>query len=304
MERSETVEKFRERLSQVIEERGVTRSAFATEIGLDRSTLSQLLSPGNERLPRAETIVSIARVAQVSVDWLLGVIEQGRAGTQLVANALEIEPGAGLPMDERLERWHKEAVGAKVRYVPSTLPDLLKSPAIIRYEYEAYGALVPQARIEQAEARLAYTRRPETDIEVCTSSQSLRDFAEGRGIWDRLDREARVKQLESMAELTEELYPTFRWFLFDGLWRYSAPYTIFGAKRAAVYLGNMYFVFNGGEQIRALTRHFDDLIRGARMQPPDVPNFILGLLRDLPPKPANATSGKTAAKRAKGMAKK
>ena len=46
--------------------------------------------------------------------------------------------------------------------------------------------------------------------------------------------------------------------------------TIFGVKRAALYLGNMYLVLNGTEQIRAMTRHFDDLIRAATVQPPDV----------------------------------
>jgi hypothetical protein len=52
-------------------------------------------------------------------------------------------------------------------------------------------------------------------------------------------------------------------FLFDRRSRYSVPLTIFGPKRAAIYIGNMYFVLNSTEHIRALTRHFDDLIRVA-----------------------------------------
>ena len=31
-----------------------------------------------------------------------------------------------------------------------------------------------------------------------------------------------------MIQLVDELYPTFRWFLFDGSRRYAAPVTVFG----------------------------------------------------------------------------
>ena len=59
------------------------------------------------------------------------------------------------------------------------------------------------------------------------------------------------------------------------------PLTIFGPKRVAVYVGNMYLVFNSTEHIQVLTRHFDDLIRAAVVQPPDVIDFLKGLLREL-----------------------
>src|SRR3546814_18994843 len=77
-----------------------------------------------------------------------------------------------------------------------------------------------------------------------------------------------------MADLLEELYPTFRWFLYDGLQRYSVPITIFGPLRAAIYVGQMYLVFQSTEHIRTLTENFDGLIRGAVAQPPEVPNHL------------------------------
>ena len=82
-----------------------------------------------------------------------------------------------------------------------------------------------------------------------------------------------------MIALVDELYPTFRWFLFDGLQRYTIPVTIFGPQRAAIYLGQMYIVFTSTEHIRTLTQHFDDLIRSAVIQPTDVPTY-LRTLRD------------------------
>jgi transcriptional regulator with XRE-family HTH domain len=265
---------FRERLNSVIQQSGRSRSAFAAEVGMDRSTLSQLLSDTNDRLPRAETIAAIANKAQVSADWLLGLSQEGQLGTDVLAQALEVEAESALPGDARLLRWQAEALGYKIRYVPTTLPDLLRTEEVIRYEYGEYGTQVPKGRIEQTEAQLAYSRRPETDMEVCSSFQSLEGFTRGEGVWRNLSAKTRRAQIDWMIVLLDELYPTFRWFLYDGLKRYSVPLTIFGPKRVAIYLGNMYFVFNSTEHIRVLTRHFDELIRVAVVQPPDVIDFL------------------------------
>ena len=119
MDKRQTVEIFRERLMQLIERAAVSRSQFATLAGLDRSTLSQLLAPNNVRLPRAETIASIATRHSVSVDWLLGLSQEDQVATDIVPQ-LVIEPDASRPADERLALWHEQARGYKVRYVPAT----------------------------------------------------------------------------------------------------------------------------------------------------------------------------------------
>ncbi|MEQ9606717.1 MAG: helix-turn-helix transcriptional regulator [Kiloniellaceae bacterium] len=291
MDRRRTVETFRERLSEVIERSGLSRARFAAKAGLDRSTLSQLLSGGNDRLPRAETIAAIAEQEQVSTDWLLGLVQEEKIGTNILSEAPEIARGASSYSDERLARWRAEAVGYKIRYVPASLPDLLKSEEIIRFEYSQQGSDMPAIRLEQAEARLAYSRRPETDLEVCSSLQSIEGFARGQGVWEKLPVAERKLQLSSMIALVDELYPTLRWFLYDGLKHYSAPVTIFGPTRAAVYIGNMYFVFNSTEHIRALAQHFDNLIRGAIVQPPDVPQLLMRLLKELEEEKVTTSQG-------------
>lgn len=281
MDRRDTVAVFRSRLVEVIERRGLSRSAFAARAGIDRSTLSQLLSPANDRLPRAETIAAIAARELVSVDWLLGLSQEDKLGTNIVTESLEIAAGGNSPADERLIQWHAEAVGYKIRYIPTSLPDLLKTEAMIDFEYEELGGTVQKTQIGQTEARLAYSRRPESDIESCSSFQVLESFARGEGVWRELSISIRINQLENMVDLLDELYPTFRWFLFDGRRRYAPPYTVFGPNRAAIYMGSMYFVFNSTEHIRVLTRHFDELIRDAVVQPPDVRARIRTLLAEL-----------------------
>ena len=273
MDRGTTVERFRERLQSVIGRSGLTRTAFAKRVGIDRSTLSQILSPKSDRLPRVETIAAIAVAEKVSVDWLVGLSEEGR----MAAAVLEVEAGARSPSDRRLEAWRAGAIGYKIRHVPATLPDLLRTDAVIEYEYRESAAATPEQRRETRRKHLLYERRPETDTEVCTARQLLESFARGTGLWAGLPARARREQLEVMADLTGELYPTFRWFLYDGLQRFSVPLTLFGPKRAVIYTGTMYLVLNGAEHVRLLTSHFDDLIRAAVVQPTE----IVALLRDL-----------------------
>lgn len=275
MQRWETVERFRERLEAVIARSGLSRSAFARQVGIDRSTLSQILSPKNDRLPRVETLAAIATATGASVDWLIGLSEEGAHGTEL----LEVERGASSPSDERLERWRAEAAGYKIRYVPTTLPDQLRTDAVIDYEYSRSPVASPAQRQASRESRLSYERRPETDTEVCAPRQRLESLARGEGVWRGLSAAARREQLEVMAELVDELYPTFRWFLFDGQHRFSVPLTIFGTKRAVIYTGQTYLVFGTLRYVRLFTEHFDELIRHATIQPPDVPAFLRELAR-------------------------
>ena len=93
--------------------------------------------------------------------------------------------------------------------------------------------------------------------------------------------EDRRDQIDRMIRTLDELYPTLRWFLFDGLKSYSVPMTIFGPLRAAVYIGDMYLVLNSTEHIRELTSCFDKLIRAAVVQPPDVVTRLADLRRQL-----------------------
>lgn len=281
MERQQTVEVFRARLLEVIDRSGLTRSAFAGKVGMDRSTLSQLLSTENNRLPRVETLASIARKEQVSIDWLVGLSQEGPLGANVLKQSVQVEPDAPSPADERLAGWHAEAAGYKIRYVPTTLPDLLKTDRVIEYEYGQFETVDPGQSLARTRAKLDLQRRTESDIEVCNSVQAVEGFARGEGVWHRLHPKARKEQLARMIELADELYPAFRWFLYDSRNRYSVPLTIFGPKRAVVYVGQMYFVFNSLEHIRHLTKHFEDLIRAAVVQPPAVIVLLKKLHDDL-----------------------
>ena len=279
MTKRQTVDVFRRRLSELIASTGETRARFAAKAGLDRSTLSQLLSEDNVRLPRADTIARIAARHSVSADWLLGLSEVPQITADVVSRAV-VETGADDPGSQHLQRWHEEARGAKIRYVPSSLPDQVKIQPVIHYENAKLSLAGARAMWRDARTRIDHARADASEIEVCSSRQSVEMFARGEGLWRQLPVRDRRRQLEHMAQQLETLYPAYRWFLFDARECYASPYTIFGQKRAALYLGAMFFVFTSTEHIRELTGHFDDLIRHARVQPNDTASFIRKLMKE------------------------
>jgi len=161
-----------------------------------------------------------------------------------------------------------------------SLPDLLKTNDVFGYEFNDSTSTTVAARQAEGEFKLELARRSTYDMEACSSFQSVEMLARGHGVWRSLPKDIRRAQLIHMQRLVDELYPSFRWFMFDGLRVFATPYTIYGPLRGAVYLGGMYFVFNSTEHIRVLTRHFDNLIREAVIQPNDCADFIEKLLNE------------------------
>ena len=94
--------------------------------------------------------------------------------------------------------------------------------------------MIPIADRPAAQARVEHLRQSSSEIEVCSSRQSLQLFARGEGLWRELPRRERRRQLERMASEVDRLYPSYRWFLYDARETYAAPYTVFGQKRAAL----------------------------------------------------------------------
>ena len=251
-----------------------SQAAFAESIGIDRSGLSILLSAKTARLPRIETLLQIAERHAVTLDWLLGISEdEGTTGKMVPSRAIETAEDDGASL---LMRWHAEASGMKIRYVPARIPDLLRTPEVIAYEASASHQSV-QAQEEEAVFRLDYNRTPGTDMESCMPFQTLEQFAAGSGVWTGLSPAARQTQLVQMARLIDELYPSFRLFLFDGRERFSIPYTIFGSSRVAVFAGQMYLVLNSVETIRTVQTHFEGLIRNTRIHAHQAADYVRSL---------------------------
>ncbi|MFD2207030.1 helix-turn-helix domain-containing protein [Kiloniella antarctica] len=271
---------FRERMALLIAQSGNNLSQFSKSIGIDRSALSQFLAPDSTRLPRAETLCAISRACGVSLDWLMGLIANDGNSDDIVPS-IEIMRMNEEEATRKIEEWHRDAIGYKIRYVPNTLPDIMRINEVSEFEFKYNHLFIRKAQDQQAKKLLVKTLKPDTDIEVCMPLQTLELFAKGEGVWKELPKEIRKKQLEHMLKLTGEFYPTFRLFFFDQQTAYSAPYTLFGPLRAAVYLGNMYLLVNSVDHIKALTQHFDRLIRLAKVGPDRAEEQIQKFLAEL-----------------------
>ncbi|MGI9351243.1 MAG: helix-turn-helix domain-containing protein [Rhizobiaceae bacterium] len=279
MNKAEVAESFRKRLSVIIQRREETVSTFARRCGLDRSALSQFLDKSVVRLPRAETLAAIANVEGVSIDWLLGMRQDEENFGELTP-VMKVEAADRGSTGSALAGWLRDASGYKIRYSPSSLPDLLRTKAVTDYEYQSPVDHYADVKTGQSQEQLNYSRLPDTDMEVVLPMQRLQNLAAGTDIWSGLQRGVRQAQLEQISHLLEELYPTFRLFLYDGIKNYCAPFTVFGPKRAAVYLGDMYLVINSSDQIREFSKHFDNIIRVAQVSPDRAAQWV-GELRVL-----------------------
>src|SRR3546814_17966479 len=94
-----TVQLFRERLEQAMDRAGTSRAELARRIGVDRSTLSQILSRDSVRLPRADTVAPMAGTLPVSLDWLLGLSEGHQLCADILAPAPALPPPPPPPAD-------------------------------------------------------------------------------------------------------------------------------------------------------------------------------------------------------------
>ncbi len=254
---------------------GLNRAQLAGHARIDRSTLGQLLDEKSTRLPNGHTLAELSNVLGVSADWLIGLTEEMQTMTTFLEGALNFTPQKNrAPVDENLAQWHEETAGMKIRHVPSTLPDLMKTEDLLRYEYRDYVVKTSEQAIADTRSKLAYSRLPQTDMEICIPVQALEVFAAGMGIWDGLERKTRAQQLEHMAYLVRELYPGIRLYGFDHATHFSAPYTVFGTVRAALYIGQSYVVLNTTAHIRQLIHHFDDLIRNARVHAHEMADYL------------------------------
>ena len=263
MDKRDIAKGFQSRLETLLMRSGDNRAKFAANIGVDRSALSQMLSDSSTRLPRSETLMRLARSHAVSVDWLLGLSSHEGPGAALKP-ALEIEEVGARDDQPILARWHAEAAGTKIRYVPSHIPDLMRTDAMI-----AFGADLLNARVETeihvSQFALERNRQPDSDMEICMPRQRFDLLARGEGDFAGMNAATRREQLEQIANITQDRYPGLRLYLYDSRKVFSAPFTVFGSVRAAIYLGDAYLVFNTSEVITSLTRRFDELVRRAEI---------------------------------------
>lgn len=264
---------FRARLGEAMADRGLTQSALARATGVDRSTISQLLQT-DKRLPNAQLAADCAAALGVSADWLLGLSGRPEPVADLLAMQLTETEAPRALIDEAIFNWHREAAGYKIRHVPATLPDMMKTREMVQWEYEPQLGRTADQAIGAFEDRLAWMRGARSDYEIALPIHELDAFAGAEGYYRGLPAGVRLRQIDRLIELGESLYPSLRMYLFDAHRVFSAPITVFGPMLAVLYLGRHYLAFRDTARVESFTRHFDWLVREAALGARDVPDHL------------------------------
>jgi transcriptional regulator with XRE-family HTH domain len=271
-------DQFRTRLLDAMRDRGTNQSALARSVGVDRSTISQLLKGTGARLPNAQVVGECARALGISADWLLGLTDRPETAADILASTMAMTEASRALVDEQIFRWHQEAAGFKIRHVPAGLSDMLKTHEMLEWEYTPHLGRSTQQAISASQDRLEWMRSAQSDYEIAMPLYEVFSMVRGEGYYADLPREIRTAQAQRLIEVSEDLYPRLRLYLYDARRLYSAPTTIFGPKMAVLYIGQTYMAFRDTERVQALTQHFDHLVREAQVTARQFPEHLRVLI--------------------------
>ncbi|MDF3413127.1 helix-turn-helix transcriptional regulator [Sulfitobacter sp. M57] len=267
-------QEFRLRLLRALKTSGLTQSALARAVGTDRSTLSQALSDTGTRLPGAHVVGACASVLGVSSDWLLGLSDRPETAADLLSNSFELSHAPRALVDQQIYDWHREAAGYKIRHVPATLPDMLKTKEMLTWEYGPHLGRTAKQAINASQDRLNWMRQAGSEYEIALPLYEIDCFIRATGYYSGLPADIRRDQTDHLIALTQQLYPRLRLYQFDARRLYSAPVTIFGPLLAVLYTGGHYMAFRDRRRIETFTQDFDTLIREAKYTARDCPTLL------------------------------
>ena len=210
MDKRQRASLFRERLMEAMSLKGVTKSRLSRAANVDRSTVGQLLKSDHARLPNAQLAADAAESLGVSTDWLLGLTNRPETPGDIVAAALSLSPAERTSADEQLLEWHHEAAGYKVRHVPATLPDILKTKHMLDWEY----ATVRERRLPEAysamQDQLEWLSSGVSDYEIALPIHEIEACAAGTAYYKDVAEGIRHEQLTFIADQCDQMFPRLR----------------------------------------------------------------------------------------------
>jgi transcriptional regulator with XRE-family HTH domain len=277
MDKRNRADIFRKRLLEAMMRKGMTKSALSRATKVDRSTIGQLLKDDQPRLPNAQLAADVADALSVSTDWLLGLTNRPETPGDIVAAALSLSPAERTSADEQLLEWHHEAAGYKVRHVPATLPDILKTERMSDWEYASFRERRLPEAYSAMQDQLDWLASGVSDYEIALPIHEIEACAAGTAYYKGVDQDTRHEQLHFIADQCDEMFPRLRIFLFDAHQVFSLPVTVFGPNLAGVYVGQCYLAFRELDRVKSLSSHFDWLVREAVVDARNVSTYIRSL---------------------------
>ncbi|MEL7126938.1 MAG: helix-turn-helix transcriptional regulator [Pseudomonadota bacterium] len=277
MAKRDRVDLFRSRLEGATTTIGMSKSALARATGVDRSTIGQLFKKDLTRLPNAQLAADIAETLGVSLDWLMGLSNRPERPAAILASAISVAQAERASSGAQILDWHRESAGSKIRHVPATLPEMLKTEDFIEWEYNTLSPEAVEQVKSEAKGQLEWVMSGEADYEIAIPMHEVTSLAQGSGYYEGLSAAQRMAQMQVIARQAAALYPRLRLFLFDAHALYSAPVTVFSNDLAILYVGQCYIALRERQRVMALSEHFDWLVRLCAVDAKDVSSVLGGL---------------------------
>jgi transcriptional regulator with XRE-family HTH domain len=172
---------FRSRLAEAMAMRRISQSALARAIGVDRSTISQLLAGVGARLPNAQVVGECARSLGISADWLLGLTDRPETAADILSNSLSLTDAQGEPVTARVSII--DADGHPVAYSGDATYADPQSGRHYFYVEDSAEFTLPAGRYTVLAARGPMSQVAETEVRVRDGQGAEAELAISE-IWD------------------------------------------------------------------------------------------------------------------------
>lgn len=93
--------------------KSATQSGLARAVGVDRSTISQLLTRDTARMPNAQVVAECAAALGVSGDWLLGLSDKPERAADILAASMQVSEAPRALIDEQILRGTKRRLATR-----------------------------------------------------------------------------------------------------------------------------------------------------------------------------------------------
>jgi transcriptional regulator with XRE-family HTH domain len=186
------------RVEQRLGELGMSASELASATGNPRSTISELLSPENMRLPSVPSLINIARalsgnVSDLLPDHLLSVeVEFHKSRRSFFPHGLE-------SLRHTVDLISKYSLRSGISYHPRTIPEFLKSPEILATEMN-----LPMEGVTQYASALSSLRDSRLSGILILDETVLETLVDRKGIYEGLSRQGAIDAVQAIRKFESE----------------------------------------------------------------------------------------------------
>lgn len=219
----EVKEHFRSRLLRQIEKQGISLSYLSDMSGVSRSVLSSYVND-SASLPNTVNLVRIAAALNVDPSYFLPA-NKNRFSPDTLSAVIETSRALShIPTVSHLLSAVKENQGQFMYYLPSTIPEQLKTDEVFRFEYR----LLPDLGTDEYKKAIDASLKMELTGGILIDETIMLDLIGVRGRYEGLSPEAAEAQVQRLIEFSKHSFPNIQVKVVRFLDRQLSPTMLLG----------------------------------------------------------------------------